>query len=96
VWHLIAAAAQDDVIGPALGILGLAGLIGGVWAVFRVKGTQATIDLLEQSVRIERSERLALEQRCRQETAILEGRIATLTHEFAEVIAVAVARAVKS
>jgi hypothetical protein len=36
-----------------------------------------------------------LEERCRRETAVLEGKINTLTHEFAEVIAVAVKRAVK-
>ncbi len=80
---------------PVLAILGLAGIIGVAWAVFRVKGTQATINLLEQSVRIERTERLALEERCKKDQAILESRIDTLTSSFVQEIAVAVAKAVR-
>lgn len=92
MWFLFAQSTPDDVLGPLLALAGLAGVAGVAWAVFRVKGTQATIDLLEQSVRIERAEREALEARCRRETAVLEGRIDALTHDFAQVIALAVVK----
>ena len=66
----------------AASILGLAGLLGVAWAVFRVKGTQATIDLLEQSLRIERTERQQLELRCQANESRLQGQIDVLTSQF--------------
>jgi hypothetical protein len=70
--------------------LGIAGIAGGAFAVFRTKGTRDTIDLLEQSLRIERTERIADRERCNADLADLRGRVVVLTEGFAERIAVAV------
>ncbi len=91
LWTVLSAT-EPDLIAPMLGIVGLAGAAGVVWAVFRVKGTQATIDLLEQSLRIERTERQEAARRWGEERAHLEGINTVLTREFAKVIADAVSK----
>lgn len=75
-----------------LSAVGVATAAGAAFAVFRTRGTRETIDLLEQSLRIERGERLATEARCNERIAHLEGRVVTLTDALARTIAVSVVK----
>ncbi len=91
MFHFLLASSTDYPT-AILSVLGIAGLAGGSVAYFRSKSTKSTIDLLEQSVRIERNERQALEARCKQDSIALEAKITVLTERFAEIIAEAVVR----
>lgn len=88
-------------VGSTLGwIIALVGLIVTVtvaWRLSRSKSTLATVDLLEKGLAVrdqaladqkaEHAQSIAeLEQRCRADTARLEGRIDTLTGEFASTL----------
>lgn len=85
-----AALTIDNPVAFAAAVLGLAGLGGAAWAVFRSKSMQATVDTLEQALRIERNERNVENERCRQDIAHLQGQVQVLVDGLGRTIAEAV------
>ena len=86
MWQL-AASQVDNPFAFAATLLGLGGIAAGAWAVFRTRGTRETIDLLEQSLRIERTERLEHVRRCDEELAKLQGQVDVLVNGLGDRLA---------
>lgn len=82
----------------AIGVIGViavvAAAVGIAWPIFRSKSTSATIELLEKERDVRDAALLALERRCREDTARLEGRIDTLTAGFASELGAAIGKPV--
>lgn len=82
-------------IGLFLSIVGVALVLAALTPFLNARRRQATLDLVEQELAIEREARLAQEIRYQTEIAELRGQLKVVTHEFAKTIAVEVVRVMR-